>query len=336
MIQATLFISKADNQFEAIIQHLDQLQNEHPHELSIIDIDREPVLQSEYADKAPVLDIGVYRITKTFEIEDIKLAFEKSEARLEEAQAKGNQVLVRRISEPLEMEKADRFSHWFSRKYMLVFNAVVFLYVFFAFLAPGLMKIGWVTPAKVIYKVYSPLCHQLGYRTFYLFGEQPYYPSQMGQVDGLLTFGMAAGIDENNVNAARSFLGNETMGYKTALCQRDVAIYSAIFVFGLIFSVFGRRIKPLPWYIWILLGLGPIGLDGFSQLLGQTGWAIFDWIPLRESTPMFRVVTGGLFGLTSAWFGYPYMEESIKENRREMQLKQAIVSQIEAQRGKRT
>jgi uncharacterized membrane protein len=82
--------------------------------------------------------------------------------------------------------------------------------------------------------------------------------------------------------------------------------------------------------------LGPIGLDGFSQLLGQTGWAIFDWIPLRESTPMFRVVTGGLFGLTSAWFGYPYMEESIKENRREMQLKQAIVSQIEAQRGKRT
>ena len=127
MIQATLFISKADNQFEAIIQHLDQLQNEHPHELSIIDIDREPVLQSEYADKAPVLDIGVYRITKTFEIEDIKLAFEKSEARLEEAQAKGNQVLVRRISEHLEMEKAYRFSHWFSKKYMLVVNVVVFL-----------------------------------------------------------------------------------------------------------------------------------------------------------------------------------------------------------------
>jgi hypothetical protein len=105
-----------------------------------------------------------------------------------------------------------------------------------------------------------------------------------------------------------------------------------ILIFGVLFSLSGRKIKPLPWYLWILIGLGPIGLDGFSQLLSQTGWGIFSWIPLRESTPLFRVVTGGLFGLMSAWFGFPYLEESIKENRREMDLKLAIVSQINEQK----
>ncbi len=331
MIQVTLFISKTDQQLEEIVHLLKQIQNEHPHVLTIIDIDREPILGSEFGNKAPVLDIGVYRLIKAFGIDEIILAFEKAEARLDEARSKGNLVLVKRISQPLQMEKSDRFSYWFSKNYMLLLNFFVFLYVFLALLAPGLMKLGWETPAKGIYTVYSPLCHQLGYRTFFLFGEQPFFPSNMADMEGFITFEQASGINENDINASRRFLGNEFMGYKTALCQRDMAIYGVILVFGLVFSLTGKKIKPIPWYVWVLFGLGPIGLDGFSQLLSQTGWAIFEWIPLRESTPMFRVVTGALFGLASAWFGYPYLEESIKENRREMQLKQAVVAQIEEQ-----
>jgi hypothetical protein len=99
-------------------------------------------------------------------------------------------------------------------------------------------------------------------------------------------------------------------------------------LFGIVFSLTGRKITPLPWYLWILIGLGPIGLDGFSQLLSQTGLAIFDWLPLRESTPFLRALSGGLFGLMTAWFGYPYLEESVEENRHDMQLKYAIVNQI--------
>lgn len=328
MIQVTLFISKTDPQLDTITSRLNQVQDEHPHKLNIIDIDREAVLQSEFAEKAPLLDIGVYRLLQTFELEEIRFAFEKAESRLQEAQSKGNEVLVQRITEPLQMTKSDRASHWFSNNYMVLLNGVVFLYVFFALLAPMLMKVGWEGPAKVIYRVYSPLCHQLAYRNFFLFGEQVYYPRELAGLDGVITYGHATGLHENDINAARAFLGNETMGYKTALCQRDIAIYGMILVFGVLFSLSGRKIKPLPWYLWILLGLGPIGLDGFSQLLSQTGLAIFSWIPLRESTPLFRVVTGGLFGLMSAWFGFPYLEESIKENRREMHLKLAIVSQI--------
>jgi uncharacterized membrane protein len=193
------------------------------------------------------------------------------------------------------------------------------------------MKIGWERPARVIYKVYSPLCHQLAYRSFFLFGEQPYYPRELAGVDDLITYGQATGLLENDIQSARNFLGNEEMGYKMALCQRDMAIYGAIFLFGLLFILTGKKIKPLPWYLWILIGLGPIGLDGFSQLLSQTGFGIFSWLPLRESTPFLRVFTGFCFGLATAWFGFPYLEESIQENRHDMQLKHAIVDQISSE-----
>ena len=328
MIQVTLFITDNDDNLDVIKSRLDRLQDGHPHTLNVIDINRDAVLEVEYKDKAPVLDIGVFRLVKTFEESEIRFAFEKAEERLHEAQSKGNDVLVRRITEPLQMTQSDRVSRWFSNHYMILLNGFVFLYVFLALLAPGLMKIGWEAPAKVIYRVYSPLCHQLAFRSFFMFGEQAYFPRQLASVEDVQTFYQASGINENDIDAARHFIGNETMGYKMALCQRDIAIYGAIFLFGLVFSLFGRKIKPLPWYLWILMAVVPIGLDGFSQLLSQTGWAIFAWIPLRESTPLFRVITGALFGLGSAWFGFPYLEESVLENRRDMQMRHAIVTQI--------
>jgi len=138
----------------------------------------------------------------------------------------------------------------------------------------------------------------------------------------------ATGFDEYDLVTARQFVGNETLGYKMALCQRDIAIYGAILLFGLFFSISGKKIKPLPWYLWLIIGLGPIGLDGFSQLLSQTGLGIFNFLSLRESTPFLRSLTGGLFGLATAWFGFPYLEESVLDNRREMRLKHSITEQI--------
>jgi len=64
-----------------------------------------------------------------------------------------------------------------------------------------------------------------------------------------------------------------------------------------------------------LIGMGPIGLDGFSQLFSQFNWPwLASILPYRESTPFLRVLTGGLFGFGTAWFAYPYIEESMNEN----------------------
>ena len=332
MFQVTLFISGDDPKLGQIKKNLSDLQSEYPHELHLIDTLKDPILQKEFKDKQPVLDIGMFRLIKTFDKEEMRYAFSKAEERLKEAQSKGNETLVRRITEPMRLNKADRFSRWFSKHYMVLLNGFSFLYLFLAILAPTFMKVGWERPARVIYKIYSPLCHQLAYRSFFLFGEQPYYPRELAGVDDMITYGGATGLNENDLQSARNFLGNEEMGFKMALCQRDIAIYGAIFLFGVIFSMTGKKIKPLPWYLWILIGLGPIGLDGFSQLLSQTGFAIFNWIPLRESTPFLRVFTGVCFGLATAWFGFPYLEESVLANRHDMELKHAIVDQIHSER----
>ena len=101
-----------------------------------------------------------------------------------------------------------------------------------------------------------------------------------------------------------------------ALCERDVAIYGAIVLFGLVYSLTKRRLPPLHWMLWILIGLGPIGLDGFSQLFSQLNWSwLAHYLPYRESTPFLRVFTGGLFGFMTAWFAYPNIEESMRETR---------------------
>jgi uncharacterized membrane protein len=109
------------------------------------------------------------------------------------------------------------------------------------------------------------------------------------------------------------------VGYKVALCQRDVAIYAAILLFGLLFG-FLRRLplkKPFPslhWAIWLLVGILPMGLDGGTQIASQFIPLINSYIPFRESTPFLRTLTGGLFGFTTAWFGYPLVEESFVDS----------------------
>src|SRR5512136_901010 len=70
----------------------------------------------------------------------------------------------------------DRGIYAFSRHWVLAFSLFLAVYLGLPFVAPVLMYVGWEAPARVIYFIYSPLCHQLGYRSYYLFGEQPNYP----------------------------------------------------------------------------------------------------------------------------------------------------------------
>jgi uncharacterized membrane protein len=196
------------------------------------------------------------------------------------------------------------------------------IYVGLPFLAPTLMKVGADAPARMLYRIYKPLCHQFAFRSFFLFGEQPYYPLAEAGVAGVKTFEEVSGIpnldDPYNVTRfeARNYVGNEAVGYKVALCERDVAIYAGILAFGVIFGATGRRFKSLHWMLWLAIGVGPIGLDGFSQLFSQFNW---EWlasvVPYRESTPFLRALTGALFGIATAWFAYPNIEESMSETR---------------------
>ena len=201
---------------------------------------------------------------------------------------------------------------------MVVFNLFAFLYLGLAFLAPVLLANGNTRSANLIYNVYGRFCHQLSYRSWFIFGEQAAYPRENANIDRLATYEEVTGLDPQDVEAAFTFRGNQTLGYKVALCQRDVAIYGSIFIFGLLFSLTKRKIPTLPLVAWIVLGMVPIGLDGVSQIISQLPW---DILPVRESTPLLRTITGALFGFSTAWFSYPVIEDAMVETRKVLSIK---------------
>ena len=217
---------------------------------------------------------------------------------------------------------ADRLILGLARHWLPVMTAAVFIYVGLPFLAPVFMKLGWTGAAQVIYSAYSGLCHQLGYRSWYLFGEHWAYPRDIFQA--------FSGIDPNDLFAARAFTGNAQMGFKVAYCERDVAIYGAIGVAGLIYGLpfVRRRVKPLPWLAYALIGVFPIAFDGFSQLFSQYPYntlGLFGWLPYRESNALLRTFTGSLFGLANAWLALPYLNESFNSIKEDLATKLARV-----------
>lgn len=239
-----------------------------------------------------------------------------------------------------------------SRRWLRVALVLIGLYAGLPWVAPTLMHFGLEGPAHLLYFAYGPFCHQFAFRSFFLYGEQPEYPRAISgttltpyedYISRSPEFDRALGnwvgqpgrsffqtVEEFDPYrwtyelqfASKDFFGDPRMGYKTAICERDISMYTAIFVGGLIFAipVVRRRLRPVPIWLYLLLGIAPIGIDGFSQLLGYPPFSL--WAP-RETSPLFRVVTGGLFGLMNAWLAFPYLQLSFDDTRRRLEAKLA-------------
>jgi uncharacterized membrane protein len=202
---------------------------------------------------------------------------------------------------------ADRAAFWFSKHWLVVFNTFFFLYVGLPFLAPVLMHLGAERAAGIVYLIYRPLCHQLPQRSFFLFGPQFAYT-----VTELMEHvGTSIGPDL----ATRAFIGDEAIGYKMALCQRDTAIYGTILLLGLLYGVVRRywKVPPLPFWAYVVFGVVPMLLDGGYQFISYI--VPLFWpegaIAPRETTPTLRVITGSLFGLATVWLSYPLVQETM-------------------------
>lgn len=313
MIKVTMYSKQECHLCDQALQYLDEMQNVVPHELMVIDIDQDPALQSKYGIDIPVIEVGPYRLKSPFTKQDLEITLRAAAEREKNISEIDQKVAASEAAMPVKITGGDKFSFWISNHYMFVLNTLVFIYLALPFLAPVLMSAGYTRPASAIYRFYGLVCHQLAFRSWFIFGDQAAYPREAAGVAGLIPFEAATGVGEDDELAARAYIGEPGIGYKVALCERDVAIYGGILLFGLVFSLTGRRIKPLPWYLWLLIGILPIAIDGFSQLLSQPPLGFF---PYRESTPLLRSISGFLFGLTTAWFGFPIVEESMVDVRR--------------------
>lgn len=279
-----------------------------------------------------------------------------------------------------------RLNRWvlsFTRHWLQIVLAFLGVYSGLTFAAPALMAVGLTGPARALYTLYTPFCHQFAFRSIFLFGEQPFYPREIAgsgytpyetYIEGSAAFDQSvrgvllangyrpaaeiavdpaadpaatpaiegneepgnaprileaaeASFDPNQFTpllqfASRDFVGDARMGYKTAICARDVAIWSAMFLGGLIYAIpaVRRRLRPAPLVLYVFLGLGPIGIDGVSQLLSYPPFSLW---PPRETTPFFRLLTGITFGLMNVWIGLPYLEMSARDSRDRIQAKLA-------------
>ena len=207
--------------------------------------------------------------------------------RIEPLQA-STDVWARRITYVLSV-----FMRWISAHWLLLVNLFVGLYLGLPILAPLLMGTGHVRVANLIYLIFKPLCHQLPERSFFLFGQQWVY--SYDQLSALL----------RGVEVPARYVGNPEIGFKTAVCQRDVAIYLFMFLAGILFVGLRGWLKPLP-FKWFAVLITPMAVDGLGQLFG-----------LWSSTWWSRLFTGGLFGMACVWLAYPYLEQGMREVRRE-------------------
>jgi uncharacterized membrane protein len=184
------------------------------------------------------------------------------------------------------------------------------------------MHIGWQSPANAIYFIYSFLCHQLPERSYFLFGSKVMVPLPEIQ---------AAWQNTLDPMILRKFTGNPQLGWKVAWSDRMVSLYTSIWLFGLLWWSWRRRIKSLPWWGLMLLML-PMVVDGTSHLvsdfagIGQGFRDTNAWLAIlsqnRFSLTFYtgdawgsfnswlRLLTGVLFGLGVVWFGFPYINQA--------------------------
>jgi uncharacterized membrane protein len=213
------------------------------------------------------------------------------------------------------MEK--RIPLWFT-----LFGIVAGIYVILPFLAPVFMASGLNSGGKAIYFIYSFMCHQLPERSYFLFGSKLTY--SLAEIQ-------AAWQNTTDPSILRRFIGNSQMGWKVAWSDRMISMYTATWLFALLWWPFRRRVKPLPWW-GLALFLLPMALDGFSHLLSDLngigeGFRFSNaWLAVitHNAFPtsfyvgdawgsfnsLMRWLTGILFGIGVVWFAFPHLNLS--------------------------
>ena len=216
-----------------------------------------------------------------------------------------------------------------SRHWLFIVNILFGAYALTPWLAPVLMHTGHTRAAGVIYFIYSTQCHQLPERSFFLFGQRTTYS---------LADIQAAWTNTNNPAILRQFIGNPEMGWKVAWSDRMVAMYTALFGAGLIFSLAPHRMRAKPLSLFGFAGLTlPMVVDGATHMLSDAAGIgrgfrdSNDWLAvltghafaggfyagdtLGSFNSWMRLITGILFGIACVWLAYPYLEQFANETR---------------------
>lgn len=241
------------------------------------------------------------------------------------------------VEERNQVTRADRLIYWTSLYWLPLFALFWGIFVLLPWLAPFFMKIGWTPIGNALYLLYTPLCHQLPQRSFFLFGAEPMYSLAEVQAAWQVTY---------NPLILRQFVGNEMMGWKVAWSDRMASMYGAILLWGLIYWPLRHRVKAAPLWLFILL-LVPMAIDGgthvisdFTSMSQGLGYGFRDhnaWLitltnnafpatfyagdALGSFNSLMRLMSGLLFGLGVVWLLFPHLERGFMLTVRQIEYK---------------
>jgi len=239
-------------------------------------------------------------------------------------------AVVRSERKTTNLPLADWLALTFSRHWLLFVNVFNGSFIGGAMLAPLLMLLDLTGLAQALYRFYGLNCHQLPQRSYYLFGTNGLIQTySLEQVLGW-------GADPANL---RAFIGNAEIGYKVAIAHRLTAIHAGLFVFGLLFALARRWLKPLSWRGFALL-TAPMVLDGLTHMLTDflpgiawrvtNAWAValtsgllgpdfYQGTTVGTLNWLLRTITGLLFALACIWLAFPFLERGLGDARRQLE-----------------
>lgn len=216
------------------------------------------------------------------------------------------------------------FGEWLGDNWIRLFLLVYGTWVLLPFLAPVFMQAGWIAPAKTLYAIYSFFCHQLPQRSLFLFGQKTMYSLAEIQSAWQNTF---------DPLVLRKFIGDPVMGWKLAWSDRMISFYGGVWLFGLLWLPFRRRVKQISWWGFLLLIL-PMIVDGTTHLISDFAgisqgfrepniWLVdlsnnafpasfYAGDALGSFNSWMRWVTGLLAGLGLVWFTFPSVDSAFE------------------------
>ena len=184
--------------------------------------------------------------------------------------------------------KATLINRWFEQHWLLAFNTGWGIFVGLPWLAPVFMALNLPGIGRGIYFIYNFFCHQLPERSWFLFGERFSYT----QAEVAAAWGRPLQEISSNELVRRHFIGTAELGWKVAWSDRMVAMYTSIFLFGLIYAVLreqGFRFKGISVWLFVVFVI-PMGIDGTTHLINDVLRADF-----RQTNEWAMVLTGNVF-----------------------------------------
>lgn len=176
--------------------------------------------------------------------------------------------------------RTDSLLDWIARHWLAWFTALTGIWVTLPWLAPLLMHTGATWPANLIYLLYSPQCHQLPQRSYFLFGDQ----LMISLADILAVTGPRDPL------TLRWFIGTPDLGWKVAWSDRMVSLYTPLFLGAVVYAFVGRRWSQPRWRWALLLPYLPLLVDGLSHLVDDTFR-----LSIRADNAWLAAMTGNLF-----------------------------------------